>query len=122
MTNEQLRIAILQMATYMRDASDIEKSGMLESGTDSEKEKALNNYVGNYVNKIFDIIHKVFIDVKGDFYIDRAIKEELEYNNISFDVVYDDFTKYYNVVLGYGDFRIVAFSSNEEGFRKKIGY
>lgn len=122
MTNEQLRIAILQMATYMRDASDIEKSGMLESGTDSEKEKALNNYVGDYVNKIFDIIHKVFIDVKGDFYIDRAIKEELEYNNISFDVVYDDFTKYYNVVLGYGDFRIVAFSSNEEGFRKKIGY
>lgn len=122
MTNEQLRIAILQMATYMRDASDIEKSGMLESGTDSEKEKALKNYVGDYVNKIFDIIHKVFIDVKGDFYIDRAIKEELEYNNISFDVVYDDFTKYYNVVLGYGDFRIVAFSSNEEGFRKKIGY
>lgn len=122
MTNEQLRITILQMATYMRDASDIEKSGMLESGTDSEKEKALNNYVGDYVNKIFDIIHKVFIDVKGDFYIDRAIKEELEYNNISFDVVYDDFTKYYNVVLGYGDFRIVVFSSNEEGFRKKIGY
>lgn len=120
MLSEKQKEKIISLGITMQSVSDIEKNGYspdtIASGV--EAEDRLNYAI--YTKPMFDLIHEIFFDEEGEFYIDRDINNALIENGIQANVYFDKSTEYYNVCLSKDEAHVVIYSSEESSFRKKI--